>query len=464
MPRALANTGSKPYWLDQPAAPDPLPPLHGTEQAELAVIGGGFSGLWTALLAKERDPGRNVVLVEGRRIAWGGTGRNGGFCSASITHGLGNGHDRFPGEIDALERLGRENLDQIGRAVARYAIDCDFARTGELAVATEPWQLDGLAQAALAADRLGVGTRLLDAEQVRAELNSPTYLGGLWDPDGCATIDPARLAWGLRRACLAAGVRIYEHTPATAIGSIGSSRAVRASGRSGAAGRLTLSTPRGQVQADRVALAAGAYAPLLRRLRYYLVPVYDYVLVTRPLSAAQLASIGWRHRQGVGDAGNQFHYYRLTADNRILWGGYDAVYYYGGKIAARVHALLGRRHRHLLPVLRVLRHGEVGPPGLRGGLHRPRGRGVQVRRGPARPRWGALTMRQWSWAGWMSLNAGQAVFACARYLGARLSCEAVTGIISLPARRAGPADLLTFNRGHRGTENGLHHRRDTTYG
>ena len=334
MPRALANTGSKPYWLDQPAAPDPLPPLHGTEQAELAVIGGGFSGLWTALLAKERDPGRNVVLVEGRRIAWGGTGRNGGFCSASITHGLGNGLDRFPGEIDALERLGRENLDQIGRAVARYAIDCDFARTGELAVATEPWQLDGLAQAALAADRLGVGTRLLDAEQVRAELNSPTYLGGLWDPDGCATIDPARLAWGLRRACLAAGVRIYEHTPATAIGSIGSSRAVRASGRSGAAGRLTLSTPRGQVQADRVALAAGAYAPLLRRLRYYLVPVYDYVLVTRPLSAAQLASIGWRHRQGVGDAGNQFHYYRLTADNRILWGGYDAVYYYGGKIAA----------------------------------------------------------------------------------------------------------------------------------
>ena len=185
-------------------------------------------------------------------------------------------------------------------------------------------QLGGLAQAALGADRLGVGTRLLDAGQVRAELNSPTYLGGLWDPDGCATVDPARLAWGLRRACLAAGVRIYEHTPVTAI-------------RSGStAGRLTLSAPRGQVLADRVALAAGAFAPLLRRLRYYLVPVYDYVLVTRPLSPAQLASIGWRNRQGVGDSGNQFHYYRLTADNRILWGGYDAVYHYGGKIAARL--------------------------------------------------------------------------------------------------------------------------------
>ncbi len=325
-PASLAAARHVPYWLDHPAAPEPLPPLDGTEHADLAVIGGGFSGLWTALLAKERDPRRNVVLVEGRKIAWGGTGRNGGFCAATITHGLGNGLDRFPGEFETLDRLGRENLDQIEQAVARYGIDCDFARTGELAVATQPWQLDGLAAAGEAAAKLGAGTRLLDADQVRAELNSPSYLGGLWDPDGCATADPARLAWGLRRACLAAGVRIYEHTPVTAIGAESSAPG----------GRLALVTPAGRVLAERVALAAGAFAPLLRRLRYYLVPVYDYVLVTRPLRPAQLASIGWRNRQGVGDAGNQFHYYRLTADNRILWGGYDAVYYYGSKIAARL--------------------------------------------------------------------------------------------------------------------------------
>src|SRR6266568_8110186 len=188
LPRALANTDSKPYWLDQPAAPDPLPPLHGTEQADLAVIGGGFSGLWTALLAEERDPGRDVVLVEGRRIAWGGTGRNGGFCSASITHGLGNGLDRFPAEAATLERLGRQNLDEIEQAIARYGIDCDFARTGDLAVATQPWQADALAEAAQAARGLGIDAELLDAGQVRAEVNSPTYLGGLWDPDGCATV------------------------------------------------------------------------------------------------------------------------------------------------------------------------------------------------------------------------------------------------------------------------------------
>ncbi|HEX9063811.1 MAG TPA: FAD-dependent oxidoreductase [Streptosporangiaceae bacterium] len=320
----MDGTRPKPFWLDRADVPEPAPPLTGQEQADLAVIGGGFSGLWTALLAKERDPGRDVVLVEGRRIAWGGSGRNGGFCAASITHGLANGLERFPGEIETLERLGRENLDQIEQAVTRYGIDCDFARTGEMAVATQPWQLDHLAAAAQNAGRLGLRPRLLDAGQVRAELDSPTYLGGLWDPDGCATVDPARLAWGLRRACQAAGVRIFEHTPVTAIGA------------AAPRGPLELTTPGGTVRADRVALAAGAFAPLLRRLRYYVVPVYDYVLMTRPLSARQLASIGWQNRQGVGDSGNQFHYYRLTADNRILWGGYDAVYYYGSKIAARL--------------------------------------------------------------------------------------------------------------------------------
>jgi len=134
-------------------------------------------------------------------------------------------------------------------------------------------------------------------------------------------LDPARLAWGLRRACLEAGVRIYEHSPVTD---------VTGEGRAG----LRVLTRDGTVLAGRVALGTGAYRPLLRRLRHYLVPVYDYALVTEPLATAELASIGWRNRQGLADAGNQFHYYRLTADNRILWGGYDAVYYNGGRISA----------------------------------------------------------------------------------------------------------------------------------
>jgi glycine/D-amino acid oxidase-like deaminating enzyme len=320
---ALAAARPLSYWLDQPDAPAPEPALAGRVATDLAVIGGGFTGLWTALLAKEADPDRDIVLLEARTVASAGTGRNGGFCSASLTHGLSNGQDRFPGELGTLERLGRRNLDEIEKTVARYGIDCDFARTGELAVATQPWQLEGLREGAKLAARLGGDARLLGSPAVRAEVNSPTYLGGLWDADGCAMVDPARLGWGLRRACLDAGVRIFEDTPVRSV----AKEQDRARG-------LVLVTPGGQVCARQVALAAGAFAPLLRRLRYYVIPVYDYVLMTEPLSAAQLASVGWAHRQGVGDSANQFHYYRLTRDNRILWGGYDAIYYYGSRVSA----------------------------------------------------------------------------------------------------------------------------------
>jgi glycine/D-amino acid oxidase-like deaminating enzyme len=318
---SLRDASPVSYWLDQPDAPAALPALGGTARADLAVVGGGFTGLWTALLAKERDPARDVLLLEGRRVGWAASGRNGGFCSASLTHGLANGLDRFGAEMPTLDRLGRQNLAEIADTVDRYSIDCAFERTGELVVATGDWQLPGLAAAAAAARGLGGDPVLLDAAGVRAELDSPTYVGGLWDRAGCAMLDPARLAWGLRRACLAAGVRIHEHSPVTRISRDGSG--------------LRLGTPRGTVRAAVAVLGTGAFPPpLLRRLQLYLVPVYDYALMTEPLSAGQLASIGWRHRQGAADTGNQFHYYRLTADNRILWGGYDAVYYNGGLITA----------------------------------------------------------------------------------------------------------------------------------
>jgi glycine/D-amino acid oxidase-like deaminating enzyme len=131
-------------------------------------------------------------------------------------------------------------------------------------------------------------------------------------------VDPARLARGLRQACLDAGVRFFEHTPVESLRTDG--------------GALALGTPYGRVRAGRVALATGAYPPLLRRIRNYFVPVYDYVLVTRPLTPAELNSVGWASRQGAADSGNQFHYFRLTADDRILWGGYDAIYHFGGEV------------------------------------------------------------------------------------------------------------------------------------
>ena len=126
-------------------------------------MGGGFTGLWTALLARERDPSLDVVLLEARTVGWAASGRNGGFCSASLTHGLANGLERFPAEMPLLERLGAGNLREIGETVARHGIDCDFALTGELNLATAPWQLDGLAGEAAAARALGHEVEVLDA-------------------------------------------------------------------------------------------------------------------------------------------------------------------------------------------------------------------------------------------------------------------------------------------------------------
>ena len=321
--RSLAGAVPLSFWLDQPDAPDPLPALAGGITADLAVIGGGFTGLWTALLAKERDPGRDVVLLEGRTAGWAASGRNGGFCSASLTHGIGNGLERFGDEMPLLEKLGEQNLREIGETIARHGIDCDFRPVGEIGFATADWQLGGLDEAAVASRRLGHDVAVLDAAGARAELKSPLWRGALKHTTGNALLEPGRLAWGLRRACLDAGVRIYEHTPVTALS------------RDAGSSAMTLKTPYGSVRAGRVALAAGVPGgSLLRRISAYVIPVWDYVLMTEPLSPAQIDSLGWRDGRGASDLGNQFHYFRPTRDNRVLWGGYDAVYYNGGRIRA----------------------------------------------------------------------------------------------------------------------------------
>ncbi|MFR9795870.1 NAD(P)/FAD-dependent oxidoreductase [Streptomyces sp. MS06] len=319
---SLADARPAAYWLDDPGRPRPEPALTAAETCDLLVVGGGYSGLWTALLAKERDPRRDVVLLEGREAGWAASGRNGGFCAASLTHGLPNGLARWPDEIHRLEELGARNLDAIEAAVARHSIDCDFERTGEIDVATEPYQAQELRDwhRELRDRGLADGIDFLDADAVRGQVDSPTFLAGLYDRRGVAMLNPARLAWGLKRACLALGVRVYEHTPALDLVPHGAGMAVR--------------TPYGRVRARRVALGTNVFPSLVRRARPYTVPVYDYALMTEPLSADRLASIGWRNRQGLGDSANQFHYFRLTADNRILWGGYDAVYPFGGRVRA----------------------------------------------------------------------------------------------------------------------------------
>ncbi len=332
------------FWLDSPLAPEPLAPLEGAAEADLAIVGGGFTGLWAALAAKERDLGREVVLLEGGRIGAAASGRNGGFVDASLTHGIGNGAAHFPEELERLTTLGRENFAAIEATLRRHEIDAGWERTDQLTVATRPHELPWLQEDVELLQAAGEQARLLDAEQLRAEIDSPTYLGAGAQCSNVALVDPARLAWGLLRAVRAAGVRVHEHTHATGLRREG--RGVRLTTDGGAC-----------LDASAVVLATNAFPPLVRAIRRYVVPVYDYVLVTERLAPAQREALGWRARQGVSDAGNRFHYYRLTADDRILWGGFDAIYHYRNGVGAELEqrpesfALLERHFRETFPQL-----------------------------------------------------------------------------------------------------------------
>ena len=343
------------YWLDEdPLEPLPHPTLIGDATTDLCIVGAGYTGLWTALLAKEQNPDREVILLEQRETGAGASGRNGGFCSYSLTHGFMNGYSRFKDEMAIIERMGRENLDGIEATIMKYGIQCNFEWNGELRVAIEDWQMESMVEEAELRNSFGDNVELLNQSQIQARVNSPLYKGALWDPDGTALVDPARLVWGLERACISLGVKIFENTHVEWLERTNSGMIVH--------------TPYGSVYAQKVALATNVFKSLVRRAHKYVVPVYDFQLVTEPLTPEQLESIGWKEREGLSDAGNQFHYYRMTKDNEILWGGYDAIYNFRGKVRqeyesdAETYAHLAQAFLETFPQLKGIKftHGWGG--------------------------------------------------------------------------------------------------------
>jgi glycine/D-amino acid oxidase-like deaminating enzyme len=306
---SLRSTRSSVFWLED-AEHETYPQLTASHAADLTVVGGGYTGLWTAVLAKRRDPSARVVLLEAQTIGWAASGRNGGFAEASLTHGAENGRARWPDEFDTLERMGLENLDAIERDVAELGMDVQLERTGTLSVAYEPHQVRWLREADEG--------EFLDRDAVQATINSPIFEAGRQVEHHCALVHPGRLAAELARVAVELGVEVFEHSAVTGL-------RTRTS-------LVDVETARGVVRSKKVALGTNVFRPLLRRSRLSTVPVYDYVLMSEPLSDAQMADIGWQGRQGLSDLANQFHYSRLTADNRILYGGYDAVYHAGRRV------------------------------------------------------------------------------------------------------------------------------------
>jgi glycine/D-amino acid oxidase-like deaminating enzyme len=315
---AFVDAEPVPYWLANLPPREPYPPLAGTSNADLCIVGGGFTGLWAALHAKRDDPWRDVVVLEKDTIGYGASGRNGGFIVSSLTHGISNGLARFEDEMPELERLAQANFDGFKQDLATHDIDCDFEETGELLAILEPYQDAWIEEEAELLKRFGHEVETLDQAGMRAQLDSPLYRGGVWDKTGAGILDPGKLADGLRQAAIRQGVRIYEGTAVQGLRDEGDHVEVIAAG--------------GKIRARRVLLATSAHRGLVSEINRYIAPVYDYALVTEPVDQQKL---GWQNRQGVGDGANQFHYYRLTKDNRILWGGYEAVYHFAGSVKAK---------------------------------------------------------------------------------------------------------------------------------
>lgn len=297
----------KSFWLATAGDYHPSPPLAGEVKLDVAIVGGGFTGLSTALALKTAQPGLEIGILESQVIGFGGSGRNAGF--AMTTFGLSTTVTRLlHGREKARQALAfaERAVDQLGALVERYGLECDYEHVGFLRVATHPGYVKRCQQEIELVRGLGFeGFEWLDAQATRARADSPTYLGSIWEPR-MALVNPAKLAWELKRVNLELGVKFFEHTPVGPIQKNGSIR---------------LSCPGGTAIADKLVLAAGSYSNLLAPTRGKQHPAFTHIILTEPLSPRQLESLGWRGREGLEDARNLLHYYRLTADNRLLCGG-----------------------------------------------------------------------------------------------------------------------------------------------
>jgi glycine/D-amino acid oxidase-like deaminating enzyme len=312
---ALKDATFFPLWLDNKDAPDIEPHLIGHTSADLLIVGGGFTGLWAAIQAKEADPDRDVMLIEAEMVAYGASGRPGGVVSTSIMHGLHNAERLFPNDIAELERLGQENLRGFVDTLNRYDIDAEEHWGGELTVAIGDERVADVRAECDLHNKYGHQAEFLDRDAVRAEINSPLFSAGCWSKDLSGTVHPAKLAWGLKRAALKLGVRMHELTPMYDVARED--------------GVLKVTTHDGSIKARKILLGTNAFAAGDKKIKTRIAGIRDRIIATEPLTQEQLDRIGWKNRQGVYDTRTQLNYMRLTKDNRMTFGG-RLTYYFDG--------------------------------------------------------------------------------------------------------------------------------------
>jgi glycine/D-amino acid oxidase-like deaminating enzyme len=315
---ALTETKYCPLWHDQDMRPDQCPPLSGDEKCELLIVGAGFTGLWAALQAIERMPDLDIILIESTFIGNGASGRNGGMLTKALAHGESNSNYHFPNEADRIEELGQLNYQELVESLKRYNIDARFEEAGYMDVATREYQVGPFRKSYEEKTQNGVNLTWYDQDEIQNSINSPTYRAGIYFPDSGGIVDPSRFCWELKRTLLNLGIRIFESTPMLGVNVHGTG--------------MKTACPNGSIRSEKVLMATNAYPNPLGRIRKSIIPVWDYQLATEPLSSSQRKSIGWKDRFGMSDLDNMFHYYRMTKDNRITWGGGGSVcYYYGSR-------------------------------------------------------------------------------------------------------------------------------------
>jgi glycine/D-amino acid oxidase-like deaminating enzyme len=313
--------GRRSYWLEQALRTEgggPRPPLVGSTQADVCIVGGGFAGLWTAYELTEREPSLDVVLLEADVCGRGGSGANGGFFSCSWHQLASLCH--FFGEDEAV-RYATALADQVtslGEWCARHDAHVDYHHEGIVYGRADEWQPGPDEEGLRIMARHGLADRLhpVTAEEARRGGDSPRLLGGAFTPD-LATVQPAKLARELRRVLLERGVRIFEATPMRQL----HSRA-----------RPMVETPRGRVRAEQVVLTIGAWAASMPEYGRAFAVCTDFMVVTEPIPDL-LAEIGWTSHTGLADSREMLYYLRRTDDDRIAIGGGGMGAVYGARIA-----------------------------------------------------------------------------------------------------------------------------------
>jgi glycine/D-amino acid oxidase-like deaminating enzyme len=356
----VGSYGSSIYWLET-APHAPRASLTGVRDVDVAIVGGGYTGLWTAYHLQDAEPSLRIAVLEEEEIGFGASGRNGGFAMTLLDMSLAHLRRNYGDERARAAHLAvAASVEEIGEAVRRHGIECEWVHGGLMVVATNRPQLQRVDDDVEAAAAMGLeGFRRLSAEEAQAQVHSPSYRGALLE-EHCAVLHPAKLAIGLAGVVQERGAAIYEGTPVTDLVPEGT--------------RTRLATPQGTIRAEQVVIATSAWAARMPQFKRKITPLYTYISLTEPLTDRQWEEVGWERRQGIEDKRNFVHYYRRTDDGRILWGGSDGVIYPGGAIAPshdRSTTVLRRQERTFratFPQLAGMRftHHWGGPVGITG--------------------------------------------------------------------------------------------------